>query len=146
MHPTLIGFAWAILSALLLGTGTFLYKISSRALGASNTTFFYYLFSMALAALVWVVSSGKETVHKPALLWPALMALFLSASVWTFSSAVRTLDMSTASTIRGLSFIPAVVLAIAFYGERPGPRTVVAICMIIVAVVLLGFETAGKGN
>lgn len=92
------------------------------------------------------MSSGKETVNKAALAWPALMAFFLCASVWTFSSAVRTIDMSTASTIRALSFIPAVILAMTLYGERPGPKTIVAIFLIIGAVVLLGFETAGKAS
>jgi multidrug transporter EmrE-like cation transporter len=144
MSPALVGFLWAIVSALCLGTGTFLYKISSRSLGASNTTFFYYLFSIVIATAIWICTPGKEAVEKHTLVWPALMALFLCASVWTFSSAVRTIDMSVASTVRGLSFIPAVILALVLYGEKLTPKSIAAIVLVLCAILLLGFDTVKK--
>jgi len=105
MSAALIGILWAGISALCLGVGTFLYRISSRTLGASDTTFYYYCFSVVLATAVWLLSAERsETLDKSQLIWPALMALFLCASVWTFSSAVQTIDLSVASTIRGVSF------------------------------------------
>lgn len=144
MTPTLVGFLWAVVSALCLGIGTFLYKISSQSLGASNTTFFYYLFSIVLATVVWIVTPGKEAIQKGALLWPALMAVFLCASVWTFSSAVRTIDMSVASTVRGLSFIPAIILALVLYGEKLTPKSIAAIVLVLCAILLLGYDSARK--
>jgi|688.fasta_scaffold600023_2 uncharacterized membrane protein len=141
MSPALSGFLWAVVSALCLGIGTFLYKISSRSLGPSHTTFFYYLFSILLASVVWFLTPAKQAVDKSALLWPALMALFLCASVWTFSSAVRTIDISVASTVRGLSFVPAIILAFLLYGEKLTLKTVAAIILVTLAVVLLGLDT-----
>jgi drug/metabolite transporter (DMT)-like permease len=146
MSPTLIGVIWAIVSALCLGIGTFLYKISSSHLGASNTTFFYYLFSVVLASAVWFMTPEREPVEKANLIWPALMALFLCASVWTFSSAVQTIDISVASTIRGVSFVPAVLLAVTFYGERLTPKTSIALLLMLGAVVLLGFDDAKRAE
>ena len=140
MSQNLIGFIFAVISAIALGTGTFFYKISSRSLGAGHTTFFYYLFSTLMVFAVWIFISSKEPVNRTALIWPGLMAFFLCISVWTFSSAVRSIDISTASTIRGLSFLPSVVLAFIFYGERLTPRGLIAIFLVTIAVILLGTE------
>lgn len=147
MAAGLIGMLWAVLSAICLGFGTFLYRISSRTLGASDTTFYYYCFSVVLATTVWLLSAERsETLDKSQLIWPALMAVFICASVWTFSSAVQTIDLSVASTIRGVSFIPAVLLGIFFYGERLTPRTIVAIGLVAVAVVLVGTDATNKAQ
>jgi drug/metabolite transporter (DMT)-like permease len=101
MSAALIGILWAVISALCLGVGTLLYRISSRTLGASGTTFYYYYycFSVVLATAVWLLSAERsEILDKSQLIWPALMALFLCGSVLTFSSAVQTIDLSVAST------------------------------------------------
>jgi drug/metabolite transporter (DMT)-like permease len=145
MSPTLVGISWAASSALCLGVGTFLYKISTRSLGASDTTFFYYCFSVALATVVWLFSAERSaSLDKSQLVWPFLMAFFLCASVWTFSSAVQLIDISVASTVRGLSFVPAVVLGVVVYGERLTPRTVAAIVLVVAAVFLLGIDASEK--
>jgi len=142
MNPSLLGLGWAIVSALCLGIGTFFYKVSGRHLSASNTTFFYYLFSLVLAFSVWVFTPDRGEVQRSALVWPALMALFLCASVWTFSSATRAIDMSVASTVRGLSFIPAVFLSMLVFHERPSLKTLIAMLLVAVAVVLLGWDAS----
>jgi len=144
MTPALTGFIWAIISALCLGVGTFLYKVSARSLGASNTTFYYYLFSVVLATVVWFITPGKVDVNKQDLIWPALMAFFISASVWTFSSAVTTIDLSVASTVRALSFIPAIVLAFLLYDETISTKNIIAIILIIIAMFLLGIDAANR--
>lgn len=146
MSATFTGILLAVISALCLGVGTFLYKISSQSLGVSNTTFFYYLFSVILASAVWLLSPGREVFNRSALIWPGLMAVFLCASVWTFSGAVKTIDVSVASTIRGLSFIPAVTLAFFLYGERLTPKTIAAIILVCIAVVLLGFDARTRSD
>jgi drug/metabolite transporter (DMT)-like permease len=134
--PSVVGFAWAVVSALCLGIGTFLYKISGRHLSPSNTTFFYYLFSLVLASVVWLFTPERGEVERSS----ALMALFLCASVWTFSSAARAIDMSAASTVRGLSFIPTVVLSMALFHERPSMKVLIAMGLIVAAVLLLGWD------
>lgn len=142
LTPSAIGLGWAILSAVCLGTGTFFYKISGRHLSPSNTTFFYYLFSLVLAFVVWVFTPDRGEVSRSALVWPALMAFFLCGSVWTFSSATLAIDMSAASTVRGLSFIPTVLLSMAVFHERPSIKTFVAMGLVMAAVLLLGWDAA----
>lgn len=132
------------MSALCLGTGTFFYKISGKYLSPSNTTFFYYLFSLILAFFVWVSTPDRGDVPRSALVWPALMALFLCGSVWTFSSATRVIDMSAASTVRGLSFIPTVLLSMAIFHERPSIKTFIAMSLVAAAVLLLGWDAADQ--
>jgi drug/metabolite transporter (DMT)-like permease len=144
LTPSATGLGWAIVSALCLGTGTFFYKISGRHLSPSNTTFFYYLFSLVLAFFVWIFTPDRGEVSRSALVWPALMALFLCSSVWTFSSATRAIDMSAASTVRGLSFIPTVLLSMAVFHERPSIKTFAAMALVMVAVLLLGWDAADQ--
>ncbi len=144
LTPSMVGFAWAVVSALCLGIGTFLYKISGRHLSPSNTTFFYYLFSLVLAFVVWLFTPERGEVERSSLVWPALMALFLCASVWTFSSATRAIDMSAASTVRALSFIPTVVLSMALFHERPSMKVLIAMGLIVAAVLLLGWDATEK--
>lgn len=140
--PQTTGYALAVLSALCLGVGTFIYKLSGKHLSASNTTFFYYLFSFVLASVVWIATPNRGDVTKQALVWPALMAVFLCISVWTFSSPTRAIDMSTASTLRGLSFLPTVLLSVLIFHEKPSPKALVAMLLIIIAVLLLGWDAS----
>jgi multidrug transporter EmrE-like cation transporter len=72
------------------------------------------------------------------------MALFLCGSVWTFSSATRVIDMSAASTVRGLSFIPTVLLSMAIFHERPSIKTFIAMSLVAAAVLLLGWDAADQ--
>lgn len=142
--PGLIGLSWAVVSALCLGIGTFFYKVSGKHLTASNTTFFYYLFSLVLAFFVWMTTPDRGEIQRSALIWPAMMAVFLCASVWTFSSATRAVDMSVASTIRGLSFVPTVLLSIAVFNEKPSLKTFIAMALVVIAVLLLGWDASER--
>jgi drug/metabolite transporter (DMT)-like permease len=144
MTPSIVGLGWAVLSALCLGVGTFIYKVSGKHLSPSNTTFFYYLFSLVLASIVWVFTPERGEVQRSALVWPALMALFLCASVWTFSNATCAIDMSAASTVRGLSFIPTVLLSVAVFHERPSIKTFIAMGLVATAVLLLGWDASER--
>jgi drug/metabolite transporter (DMT)-like permease len=144
LTPPVVGLGWAILSALCLGIGTFFYKFSGRHMSPSNTTFFYYLFSFCLGFFVWTLTPDRGHVNRSALIWPALMALFLWASVWTFSSATLAIDMSVASTVRGLSFIPTVLLSVVVFHERPSLKTFIAMGLVGAAVLLLGWDTSER--
>ena len=129
---------------LFMGIGTFFYKKSTTTLGPIHTTFFYYFFSIILAASLWFSVRDKAPVEKEALLWPALMAFFLCASVWTFSYALKTLDVSVASTIRGLSFVATIALAVVFYREELAPKDMVAVLLAVGSVVLFGLKSSNS--
>jgi uncharacterized membrane protein len=144
MSASITGLTWAIISALCLGIGTFFYKISGKYLSPANTTFFYYLFSLILAFFVWISTPDRGEINRSSLVWPALMALFLCANVWTFSYATRAIDMSAASTVRGLSFIPTVLLSMAIFNERPSMKSFLAMFLVAVAVLLLGWDASDR--
>jgi|TARA_B110000908_G_scaffold92928_1_gene110059 drug/metabolite transporter (DMT)-like permease len=134
------GLGFAIASMLFMGISTFLYKRSTDALGATNTTFFYYLFSIVIATGVWIMFREKEPFSPTALIWPFIIAICLFLSVWFFNLSLLNLQVSAASTIRALFFIVTVVLAVVFAKEQPGPLGMAGIGLAIIAVILIGID------
>ena len=108
------GLAFAIASMFFMGVSAFLYKRSTDALGATNTTFFYYLFSVVIASGVWLMFREKEPFTPSALIWPFIIAICLFLSVWFFNLSLLNLQVSAASTIRALFFIITAALAFVF--------------------------------
>jgi drug/metabolite transporter (DMT)-like permease len=140
MPTSLSGLLLALLSMLTLGISTYLYKQSTAAIGPTNTTFFYYLFSLIIAVGVWIVFGEKQPFEKTALLWPALLAVFLFTSVWAFNYAVNVIDVSVAATLRSLSFLVTIVLAVSISHESLAPKDWVAAALAAVAIVLFGIN------
>ncbi len=134
------GLAFAIGSMFFMGVSTFLYKRSTDALGATNTTLFYYLFSIVIATGVWLMFREKEPFSPTALIWPFIIAICLFLSVWFFNLSLLNIQVSAASTIRALFFIVTVALAVIFTKEQPGPLGVTGIGLAIVAVILIGID------
>jgi|TARA_B110000914_G_C15292844_1_gene367452 drug/metabolite transporter (DMT)-like permease len=134
------GLGFAIASMLFMGISTFLYKRSTDALGATNTTFFYYLFSIVIATGVWIMFREKEPFSPTALIWPFIIAICLFLSVWFFNLSLLNLQVSAASTIRALFFIVTVALAVVFAKEQPGPLGMAGIGLAIIAVILIGID------
>jgi drug/metabolite transporter (DMT)-like permease len=134
------GLMFAIASMFFMGISTFLYKRSTDAIGATNTTFFYYLFSIVIATGVWLIFREKEPFLPAALIWPFIIAICLFLSVWFFNLSLLNLQVSAASTIRALFFIVTVALAIVFAKEQPGPLGMSGIGLAIIAVILIGID------
>mgnify|MGYP006080423923 CR=1 FL=1 len=125
---------------IFMGIGTFLYKRSTDSIGATNTTFFYYLFSIVIATGVWLIFREKETFSASALIWPLVIAICLFLSVWFFNLSLLHIEVSAASTVRALFFVITVALAIIFAQERPGSLGVAGIGLAVMAVVLIGLD------
>jgi len=140
MPTSLSGLLLALLSMLTLGISTYLYKQSTAAIGPTNTTFFYYLFSLIMAVAVWLVFGEKQPFEKMALLWPALLAVFLFSSVWAFNYAVSVIDVSVAATLRSLSFLVTIGLAVSISHESLATKDWVAAALAAVAIVLFGIN------
>jgi len=134
------GFAYALASMVLMGISTFLYKRSTDAIGATNTTFFYYLFSIIIATAAWVIFRERQAFPTSALIWPLIIAICLFSSVWLFTLSLSHIQVSTASTIRALFFVVTVALAIIFTQERPGPLGIAGIGLAVSAVILIGLD------
>ena len=132
------GLIFSLLSMVTLGVSNYLYKRSTEFLGPTNTTFFYYMFSSVLAVIVWLLFREKERVTAPGLLWPALLAVFLFISVWTFNYAVQFIDVSVASTIRSLCFVITIFLAIFLSQEKLTTKDWIAVVFAVLALILFG--------
>ena len=138
------GVMFAVGSMVFMGISSFLYKRSTDILGATNTTFYYYLFSIGIATVVWLMFRERIDFPKGALIWPFLIAICLFFSVWFFNLSLRELDVSVAATIRGLFFLVTTVLAVVIAKEQPSTIGVVAMCLAAGAVLLLGIDGVTK--
>ncbi|MCP3923062.1 MAG: DMT family transporter [Desulfobacterales bacterium] len=141
MQNSLIGFILAIVSMVGLGVSSFLYKQSTTAIGPVNTTFFYYLFSVVFASVAWIFFKEEGFASKE-LLWPFLTAVFLFISVLTFNFAIKYIDVSIGATIRSLSFIVTVVLAVLIFKEKLYLKDYIALTLAIVAIVIFGMNNS----
>ncbi len=140
MHDKYLGFSLAIISMAGLGFSTFLYKRSTDAIGPVNTTFFYYLFSLCIAVVVWLLFREKDIEILKGLHWPALIAIFLFTSVLTFNFAVKYIEVSIGSTVRSLSFLVTVVLAVVFYKEQLHIKDYAALMFAAIAILLFSMD------
>jgi len=138
------GIGFALLSMVALGISNYLYKRSTQLMSPINTTFFYYLFSVVIAGVVWMVFREKEPIPRGALVWPALIAIFLFVSVLTFNMAVQTMNVSAGATVRSLSFVITILLGVVVSQERLSPKDYVAVGLAVVAVMLFGYSKEGE--
>ena len=134
------GFLFAVASMLFLGVSNFFYKKSAEALGPTNSTFYYYLFSLILASVAWFFFGENSEVPANKFIWPVLLAISLFLSVWTFNYAVKSLELSVASTIRGLFFLVPVCAAPFLIGERLGWKELLAVVFAILSIILFGMR------
>ncbi|HIK45925.1 MAG TPA: DMT family transporter [Leptolyngbyaceae cyanobacterium M65_K2018_010] len=138
MTTTKEGLLFALASMVTLGISSYLYKRSTDAIGPTNTTFFYYLFGLIIASVIWFFFREKQVSLSLNLLWPGVLALFLFSSVWTFNYAVNLIDVSVATTIRSLGFVVTIMLAITLSSESLTPREWFAVAFATIAVILFG--------
>lgn len=138
-----LGFTFATVSMVTLGIANFYYKKSTQVLGPVNTTFYYYLFSFAIALCVWLSFREKGFSLKSSyegLVWPLIIAVFLFTSVLSFNYSVKYINISMGSTIRSMSFLVTVVLAFFVYKEAFTIKDYVAIFLALIAVVLFAYD------
>ena len=138
-----LGFIFAIASMVTLGVANFYYKKSTQVLGPVNTTFYYYLFSFAIALCVWLAFRERDCSLKSSyegLVWPLIIAVFLFVSVLSFNYSVKYINVSVGSTIRSMSFLITVVLAFFVYKETLTVKDYLAIFLAVFAVALFAYD------
>lgn len=138
------GMILAFGSMFFMGISSFLYKRSTDAIGPTNTTFFYYLFSIFIATGVWLVFRERQDFDKTALVWPLIIAVCLFLSVWLFNMALTEVQVSVAATIRGLFFLVTSALAFLVLKETPSTIGIYAIGFAAISLILLGVDAALK--
>lgn len=132
------GFILALTSMVFMGISNYLYKRSTEALGPTNTTFYYYMFSAVIAVGVWLAFREERALATSSLVWPLLIALSMFLSVWTFNLALQTLDVSVGATVRGLFFVVTAGLAMLFGREQLQTKDLIAVAIAVIAVILFG--------
>ncbi len=145
MNTSYEGLLLALISMITMGISSYLYKHCTDILGPTNTTFFYYLFSLVIAIFVWILFREKQDFTRADLFWPALLAIFLFSSVLTFNYAVKFIDVSVATTIRSLGFVVTILLAVFISQERLTAKDWFAVVFAVIAVVLFGTESNKSG-
>ena len=147
-----LGFIFAVVSMLTLGIANFYYKKSTQLLGPVNTTFYYYLFSFLIATTVWLAFRERGFSPKSSyqdLAWPLIIAVFLFASVLSFNYSVKYINISVGSTIRSMSFLVTIVLALVVYKENFAVKDYIATILALSAVALFAYDgspPAGLGD
>ena len=132
-----MGVLLATLAMLLAGVGSIFFKESAARLGATRTTFLYYLFGLLFSALaVPFVTSPEGRMSRSGAAWAALAALVLSTSVFCFNASLRHVKVSTASTIHSFEFVVTIVIAVIFQREILETKEWVAAGLAVAAVIL----------
>ena len=138
-----LGFIFAAVSMLTLGVANFYYKKSTQVLGPVNTTFYYYLFSFLIALSVWLAFREKDFSLKTSyqgLVWPLIIAVFLFTSVLSFNYSVKYINVSVGSTIRSMSFLVTIALALLVYKETFAVKDYIATFLALTAVALFAYD------
>lgn len=131
-----------LISMACLGITNFLFKFSSTSLGPTRSTFFYYLFGLGLSCIALLVDRGKREYMPQDLIFPALIAAFLFVSILAYNIALNYMPVSKASTIRSLSFIVTIVLALIATKENLMFKDYLAIALASGAILLLGWPSS----
>ena len=81
--------------------------------------------------------------------WPLIIAVFLFASVLSFNYSVKYINISVGSTIRSMSFLVTIVLALVVYKENFAVKDYIATILALSAVALFAYDgspPAGLGD
>ena len=124
-------------SSALLGASTLFFQRSTKALGAENTTFWYYVFGVLLA-IVFTGSKGVSIVTNPKeIVWTLFAAGTMLFSVYLFNLALKDTSTSLAATIRSLAFVFTIFYELIFSKTTLSLQTVAGSALAIAAIVTL---------
>lgn len=129
-------FLQLLLATICSGIAAVLFKFSTQSLGAANTTFFYYIFGTLWAFILWQFVYERIPFERSSLVWPALTALFLAISVVLFTTVIKSMPLSVATPIYGMSFLVASFIGIFLLGEPILAKHVVALFFAVASVLV----------
>ena len=133
------GFLLAVLSMLLAGAGSLLFKESVQRIGAASTTAFYYFFGFIFVAAALLVSR-KLSFPSEGLIWVIAAASSLCLSVLCFNFSLYSVNVSTAATIYSLGFVVTIIGAVVFFEEKLVLHDYIAAALAVAAVVTYGLK------
>lgn len=126
-----------VISAISLGIANAFYKKSTAAIGAFNTTFYYYLFGTIFSLIIWYFKRETGKIEISQLIYPAIIAFFLSLSIFAFTVGLSKTKLSISSTIRSFSFVVSIFVAVVFMKETLSIKQIIGLVLAAVSVFLL---------
>lgn len=131
------GYLLLISSSLSLGISSIFFYKSTNSLGAVTTTLWYYLFGFIISLVIYFISKKEINTNYKHLVWPMLTAIFLTISVYTYNISLKTINVSVASTIRSLSFVFTIIIAVVFTGEVIDSKQLIGGVLTVIGVILM---------
>jgi len=126
---------FAIIAMIGYGITAVLYKIAPN-IDSVSLTFFTSLFLTIFTFVFWIFNKTKK-LSAEGIGFAAIIGLIASVAFIAYITSVRLGKVSISSTLRGLSFAVAVILAILFLGEKLTFLKVIGIGFAVIAVMLL---------
>ena len=71
-----MGLVIVLAATVLLGVAYFLFSKSTKAIGPSNTTLFYYMFGFVFAVIIWIALGHRQSFSKSNLMQLRLLSCF----------------------------------------------------------------------
>ena len=136
-------FQWALLSAIFAALTAIFAKVGIQQIDADYATLLRTIMITGLLALfVWASGKWSNPAALPtkSLIFLALSALATGASWVCYFRALQIGNASQVAPIDKFSIVLVVLFAVAFLGERPGPREWGGITLISAGVLLLAFK------
>lgn len=122
-------------SSIFLGISNIFFQKSTKAIGAENTTLWYYVFGAVIAAAYSFFKANAVEYSITDLRWAFFTASTLIVSVYLFNFAIEDAKISIASTIRSMSFVVTIVLSISLGQEALSLKHFVGILLAVGAVI-----------
>lgn len=126
-----------VISAISLGIANAFYKKSTATIGAFNTTFYYYLFGTLFSLIIWYFKREEGKVELSQLIYPAIIAFFLSLSIFAFTIGLVKTKLSISSTIRSFSFVVSIFVAVVFMSESLNIKQIIGLILAAISVFLM---------
>ena len=134
---------WALLSAVFAAATAILAKIGLEGIDSDYATLVRTaVILVVLAAFVYVTGKWQDPTALPhrSLLFLTLSGLATGASWVCYFRALKLGEAVRVAPIDKLSVVLVAIFAVAFLGERPGPRDWVGIVCVAAGVVLLSLK------
>jgi uncharacterized membrane protein len=144
-HVTTVGVA--LVAAVLLAANQVCGRIGMQY-GTAPQSWLVVFSTTAIVITLVALATVPQPYQLPAraaFLFGVDGLLFASSAGLMLVSGVK-VGPSTASAVKNASPVPAILLAIPFLGELPGPAEVVGTALIVGGVILLSGQAGGRGR
>ena len=128
-------------SALFLGIANLVFPRASKALGAANTTLYYYICATGLALLYWI--PAHENIHLKSIdwRWTVLIAVSMLISNLAYCYGAEHFDTALPAVIRALSFFATAFIAVYVdHGPALTLKDWIGLALVALGIIIFSFH------